>query len=394
MNTQLDGKVKDIYPRLVDIRRHLHQNPELSFQEYETTDFIKRKLDELGIPYETPMDTGVIGIIKGKDSRGTDAIALRADIDALPIEEEGDHKREFFSKRPGAAHCCGHDLHTANLLGAAELIISSGVSLDYDILLIFQAAEECLPGGGKLLKETGFLDRWNIKAIYGLHSYPELPPGEIGIRNGPFMARADEFELTISAEGGHAAAPHTTVDPIVVGSQWVSEVQTIVSRNVMPAEPAVVTVGYFHGGTAHNVIPEKVELMGTIRSFSDDISYLIHQRLRDICKGYETATGARMDLNINEGYPAVLNDEEAVDRIENLATELLGASAVHRLTYPVMAGEDFAFYLRDYPGSFFFLGTGSKEANSQYGWHHPRYNVDERAMQTGTVLMAQLALNG
>lgn len=379
------------YDEMISIRRHLHRNPEISYQEYETTKFIKKQLDELGIPHESPLETGCVGILQG--GRESDrVIALRADIDALAMDEEGDHKKDFASENPGAAHCCGHDAHTANLLGTARILSELKNEIEGKVLLIFQPGEEKLPGGGRLLCETGFLQKQGVQHIYGLHTSPEIEPGKIGIKTGELMAAPDEFEIEIIGKGGHAAKPHEATDPIVIAAQFINAVQSIVSRSVDPTEKAVVTVGKVTGGTAHNIIPEKVNLLGTVRTFSEDTAELIKNRLESILKGITQAHQATYTFVFNKGYPAVLNSEAETNTVVNTSKNLLGEASVQMLDRPIMAGEDFAFYQKEFPGAFFFLGSGSEEAGSKYTWHHPGYNVDERCFKTGAAVMAGLAL--
>lgn len=385
----LKERARHYQDRMVEIRRHLHRRPELSYQEKETTEFIIKTLDDLDIPTDRPLDTGCVGIIEG----GIDSeqvVALRADIDALPIREEGAHKEAFISENEGAAHCCGHDAHTANLLGTAHILAELREEIKGTVLLIFQPGEEKLPGGGRLLCETGYLQQKGVDVIYGLHSNPNLSPGQIALRSGALMARPDEFEIEIIGRGGHAAAPHEAVDPIVIASQVVSQIQTIVSRSVDPTERAVVTVGKMTGGSAHNIIPEKVELLGTVRTFGEQTAYLIRDRLERIVRGVTEAGGATYNFAFNEGYPAVRNTGWATDIVTETARALLGDDNVKELDVPLMAGEDFAFYQQHFPGVFFFLGTGSEESGAVYPWHHPKYNIDENCFATGSALMASL----
>lgn len=390
----LKNKIRNLaklyYPEMVETRRHLHQNPELSFKEFKTTDYIVERLEELGYQVNKPLETGCVAILEGGISSDR-VIALRADIDALPILEEGDFKREFLSKNPGVAHCCGHDIHTANLLGTARILSDLKEFISGKVILIFQPAEEKLPGGGRLLCETGLLQSLGVHEIFGLHTDPRLSPGQIGIREGAFMARPDEFSIIVKGKGGHAATPHNTVDPIVMSAQVISNLQTIVSRSIDPNEPAVVTVGKITGGVAHNVIPEEVTMLGTVRTFNKETAMTIRNRIDTIVKGITTAYGGDYEFVFDEGYPAVINSKESVDRIRNCADS--DTMELVELEKPIMAGEDFAFYLEHFPGSFFFLGSGSKECGAVYSWHHPKYNADERCMLTGASLMASLALN-
>lgn len=385
----LKEKAKACQPDMVKIRRHLHRNPELSYQEHETTKFIIEKLQALDIQVDRPLDTGCVGIIKGGKPSNR-VIALRADIDALPIDEEGEHKKDFISQNEGVAHCCGHDAHTANLLGTAQILSDLMDEIEGTVLLVFQPGEEKLPGGGRLLCETGYLQEKGVDVIYGLHSYPGLKPGKIAIKEGPVMARPDEFKIEIIGRGGHAAAPHQAIDPIVMSSQIVSQLQTIVSRNVNPTEPAVVTVGKISGGSAHNIIPEKVEMLGTVRTFSAETANRIKDRIELIVKSVTGGSGGRYTFDFDYGYPAVINTKWAAKNVINSASNLLGSENVEVLDKPIMAGEDFAFYQQEFPGAFFFLGSGREETGSTYSWHHSKYNIDEECFATGAALMASL----
>ncbi len=392
----LNEKIKELsekyFPEMVETRRHLHKNPELSYHEYKTTEFIVEKLKALGYEVKRPLETGCVAILNGKPSKDR-VIALRADIDALPILESGDHKKEFISQNEGVAHCCGHDVHTSNLLGTAHILADLKDEIEGKVILIFQAGEEKLPGGGRLLCETGVLQELGVKEIYGLHTDPRFNPGQVVVRAGSFMARPDEFEIKIKGVGGHAASPHLTVDPIVTAAQVVTMFQTIVSRNIDPTEPVVVTIGKIAGGTTYNVIPEEVHIMGTLRTFSRETAMKARDRMEEIVKGVTEAAGGTYEFTFNEGYPAVVNTSWAVDNIRLNAIRTLGTEAVVEMEKPIMAGEDFAFYLEHFPGSFFFLGSGGEETGSVYSWHHPKYNADEKCMLTGSSLMASLVLN-
>ncbi|MEX0995015.1 MAG: M20 family metallopeptidase [Balneolaceae bacterium] len=387
----LRSKAEELHPYMIRIRRHLHQNPEISFNEYDTTNFILTELEKLGIPTEQPLKTGCVGMIEGKnEGRVT---ALRADIDALSMDEEGDFKKDFLSRRPGAAHCCGHDAHTANLLGVAKLLAEYSDQVKGKVLLIFQPGEEKLPGGGRLLCETGFLQNQGVEAIFGLHTSPLHNPGTVVLKEGPMMARPDEFEVELIGEGGHAASPHLTVDPIVMAAEAVTRIQTIVSRSIDPVEPAVVTVGKIQAGSTFNVIPEKAYLIGTVRTFSREVSMNIRDRMETIIKGIANGAGGSYKFQFNEGYPAVVNDEKLIEELGKAGRRLFGSEQVLEMEKPVMAGEDFAFYQQHFPGAFFLLGSGSRETESTWSWHHPKYNVDERCFLTGAPLMASLVLN-
>jgi amidohydrolase len=377
----------DLFQRMVDHRRHLHRNPEVSFQEYETTAYIVGHLERLGFEVHRPLETGCVAVI-GDGSLPT--IAFRADIDALPMTEEGEHKADFLSQRPGAAHCCGHDIHTANLLGVAELLAGRRDQLDRKVVLVFQPGEEKLPGGGNLLTQDGILERLGVTSIYGLHTYPGLPAGKIAVKEGPLMAATNEIDIRIYGRGGHAAAPHENVDPIVIAAQIISQLQTVVSRMMRPTDPAVLSITSIHAGTAYNVIPEMVEMKGTVRAFSPETTRAIEARIRQTVEMTAQAMGGRGELDFNYGYPAVINDKETTQRLIAAAKELLGDEAVHELEHPIMAGEDFAFYQQTIPGTFFFLGSGGASTGSIWPWHHPKYNADEACMKVGVEVMMKM----
>lgn len=391
--SKLSQQAEDIFPELVQIRRRLHMYPELSFKEFETTKFIVDYLTDLGYEVQRPLETGCVATLKG-GIESDRKIAIRADIDALPITEEGEHKKAFISQNDGVAHCCGHDMHTTNLLGAAKLISEKKAELEGTVVLIFQPGEEKLPGGGRLLCETGVLQKMNIQKIYGLHTYPGLPAGEITVKEGPMMARPDEFRMVVKGQGGHAAAPHQATDPIVIAAQIVTSIQSIITRDIDPTEPAVITVGKITGGTINNVIPESVEMLGTIRTFSKNTADLISDRIQRIARGLAEPHGAEIEYEFDPGYPAVINDKKVTEDFLNVALQVMPEKNIHELEKPVMAGEDFAFYMEHFPGAFFFLGSGSEEAGAVYSWHHPKYNADENAMKTGVQLLTALAFKG
>ena len=377
---------------MVQTRRYLHQHPEVSYKEFETTKFIKNELEKLGIPCESPLETGCVGIFKGEICSDR-VIALRADIDALSMKEEGVAKETFLSQNDGVAHCCGHDSHTANLLGVAHIINELKQKIAGTVLLVFQPGEEKLPGGGKLLCQTGFLQNQGVQAIYGLHSYPNKKPGTIATKSGPLMGSPDEIEVEIFGKGGHAARPHDAVDPIVLMAQFITNLQTIVSRSVDPTDSAVITIGKVEGGTAHNIIPESVKLWGTVRTLSKETADMIEHKLEALLKGITEAAGGSYIFKYNKGYPVVHNTKAETENVLNTMRALFGEDSVEELEKPIMAGEDFAFYQQYFPGAFFFAGSGSDEAESNYVWHHPKYNVDESYFKTTAALMASLVLS-
>lgn len=390
LTQRIKEKAEEYFDYMVQVRRHLHRNPEVSFEEYDTTKYILGELKKRGIETVQPLETGCIGIIRG-DLPGK-VIALRADIDALPMAEEGDAKLEFLSNRPGAAHCCGHDFHTANLLGVANILMDLQDEIKGTVILVFQPAEEKLPGGADILCRSGVLQKIGVEEVYGLHTYPDLEPGEIGVKAGPIMACTSEFEVEIIGKGGHAAAPHTTIDPIVTAAHVIQQFQTIVSRTMNPTDASVITVGRIEGGTAHNIIPERVKMIGTVRTLSLETTKFIKMKMDKVLKGVTSVVDAGYSFQFREGYPAVVNDETCTKTVIQTARKVTGHEDISVLEKPVMAAEDFAFYQQHFPGAFFFLGSGSTKADSQWSWHHPRYNVDEDAFRTGASVMAGIIL--
>lgn len=386
----LRSRTEKYFDYMVQVRRHLHKNPEVSFKEYDTTEFILHELKKIGIETVRPLETGCIGVIEGR--KPGPAIALRADIDALAMDEEGGAKQEFMSERPGAAHCCGHDAHTANLLGTAKILKEMEADIAGKVVLVFQPAEEKLPGGGRMMRDSGILQKHGVEEIYGLHMNPNYAPGQIAVKPGAFMACTVEFVIAVIGKGGHAATPHLTIDPIVLAAQIITQFQSIISRSLDPTEPAIITVGKIQAGSAFNVIPARAEMIGTVRAFSMETARLIKKRMEEIIKSTTEGAGGAYQFEFNEGYPAVVNDVNCTRRLEETARIVLGDDNVIKLERPMMAGEDFAFYQEEFPGAFFFLGSGSDDAESKWSWHHPCYNIDERVFLAGPALLAGLVL--
>lgn len=388
----MQHEIEALLPQMITHRRYIHQHPELSYREFETTLYIETYLNALGYEIHRPLETGLVAVLN-PSINSPKVLAFRADIDALPIFEQGDYKQEFISQNDGVAHCCGHDMHTANLMGVAQLLVDKKEFIKHKIVLIFQPAEEKLPGGGRLLMENGILERLGVTEIYGLHTSPKFPVGTIALKDGPLMARPDEFLLNILGKGGHAAAPHEAVDPIVIAAQVVTTIQSIISRMSDPTEPAVITIGSIHGGTVHNVIPEIVEMKGTIRTFRTELAEKIAQTIEKTAKGIAQSFGGDAEMIFSPGYPPVVNTPETTQKVRSITTDAFGENALIELEKPIMAGEDFAFYLEKFPGTFFFLGSGSAETESVFPWHHPKYNADEKAMAFGMRVFLELALS-
>ena len=381
-------KLERLFADMTEWRRHLHRHPELSFQEKKTSAWIAERLRDAGCDdVRTGVGGhGVVAVIRG--GRPGPVVALRADIDALPIQDEKD--TPYRSTAQGVMHACGHDAHTASLLGAAAYYCEGGVRAELagERRLLFQPAEEVTPGGAAAMIADGALD--GVDAIYGVHLWTPLPYGKVACRPGPFMAAADEFTLELFGRGGHGALPHETIDAVVVGSAVVQALQTIVSRSVNPIEPAVVTIGSFQAGTASNVVAERCVLTGTARSFAEEARILIKERIARIADAVCRLHGASFKLDYRDGYPAVVNDAREAERFRETAAALFGEDAV-TTAEPVMAAEDFAYYLRRVPGCFMFVGAGNDACGASYPHHHPRFDVDERAMLRAVRLLIAMA---
>ncbi|MGZ8544332.1 MAG: M20 metallopeptidase family protein, partial [Flavisolibacter sp.] len=353
LHQKIKALAKQYAPEFIEIRHHLHAHPELSYQEFETSKFIQEKLASFNIPFEIKATTGVIGLIKGKnpDSR---IIALRADMDALPIEEKNDVP--YRSTKPGIMHACGHDVHTTCLLGAARILAETKDEWEGTVKLLFQPGEEKNPGGASLLIKEGVLKDPAPAAIFALHVNPQLETGKLSFRAGKVMASADEIYMTIKSKGGHAAAPHLTVDTILVASHLVVALQQVISRNNNPLKPSVLSITSFQGGFTTNVIPSEVKLMGTFRAMDEDWRFKAHEIITKLSNELVTSMGAELDLHIDVGYPTVYNNESLNEVAKNLAMEYMGSANVEE-TEIRMGAEDFGYYSQKIPGCFFRLGT-------------------------------------
>lgn len=375
---------------LTGIRRHLHAWPELSFQERETGEYIAQQLESFGIvPQRGWAGTGVVAIIAGQnpDSR---VVALRADIDALPITEVDG--RSWRSQREGVMHACGHDVHTTCLLGAAHILHELRHRWEGSVKLIFQPGEERLPGGASLLIQEGVLANPQPQSIIGQHVYPALETGKAGFRAGPYMASADELYLTIKGRGGHGAMPHECVDPIAAAAQILTALQQIVSRQANPLTPSVLTFGRIESqGGATNVIPEAVHLQGTFRTMDEDWRYQAHRHIKAIAEGIAQSLGATCELRIETGYPVLVNDPMLTQRCRDAAATYLGAENVVELPLR-MTSEDFSWYSHHVPACFYRLGTGNVAKGITSPVHTPTFDVDEDSLPIGAGLMAWLAL--
>ncbi|MEW8986950.1 MAG: M20 family metallopeptidase, partial [Bacillus sp. (in: firmicutes)] len=384
MLAKLYTNLENDFNEMVSIRRYLHQHPELSFQETKTASFIKKYYEKLGIEVQDRIGgNGVVAKIYGSKPGRT--IALRADFDALPIQDEKD--APYKSLVPGVMHACGHDGHTATLLVLAKNLNEMRADLEGTYVMIHQHAEEYAPGGAKPMIEAGCLD--GVDAIFGTHLWATVPTGTIQSRVGPIMAAADRFEITVNGKGGHGAHPHTSKDAIVTAAQLVVTLQQIVSRKVNPIDSAVVTVGSFVADNAFNVIADKAKLIGTVRTFNENTRAMIEKEIERITKGICFTNDCGYDYVYERGYPALVNHREETEFLMDCAKSVPGVEIVEE-TEPQMGGEDFAYYLENLKGSFFFTGAGSHDA---YPHHHPRFDIDERAMLIAARTLATAAVN-
>lgn len=375
------------YADMVVWRRQLHERPELSFHEYETSAFIISLLKEWGIEIvRNSPNTAVIGRICG--GRPGPVVALRADIDALPIQDR--KECEYASKVPGVMHACGHDAHTAALLGLAKWFSVCREDWPGEIMLIFQHAEELCPGGAVDIIESGVLNK--ADAIYGVHLWTPLPTGHVYCSPGPMMASADEFEIEIIGKGGHGGLPHTAVDSVLVGSHLVVNLQSIVSRSINPAEPCVVSVGVMQAGSAFNVIAERCLLKGTVRTFNTQIKDTVCSRLEQIVQDTAAMFGAEAKIHYRLGYPPVVNHDREANRFVRTAITAFQSEYVHPSPL-IMAAEDFAYYLQRLPGCFMLVGAGNPHKGIIHPHHHPRFDIDEEAMLHAAKLLAAMAMD-
>lgn len=390
LKEKIQALSRQIYPEVIKFRRHLHANPELSYEEYNTARFIADKLREFGLsPVEGVAKTGVVCLVEGKnkDSR---VIALRADIDALPILEQNDIP--YKSKNDGVMHACGHDVHTSSLLGTSWILNQLRDQFTGTVKLLFQPGEEKTPGGALLMINEGVLKNPEPQSILGQHVMPHLPAGKVGFKSGLYMASADEIYLRITGKGGHAAMPDINIDPIVIASHIIVALQQIVSRNANPKLPTVLSFGKIIANGATNVIPDQVYIEGTFRTLDEEWRARAHEKIRKIAESVGEGMGAAVDLNIVKGYPFLKNNPELTQRARALAVEYVGEENVVDLDI-WMAAEDFAYYTLYVDACFYRLGVGNESKGIISSVHTPTFNIDESALETGPGLMAWQAVN-
>ena len=378
---ELRTRIENRKGEIIYWRREFHRHPEVAFQEHWTQQTLQKILHDWGIESQVIAGTGLRAIIQGQEEGPT--VALRADMDALPLQEEG--KKPVLSEVPGAAHCCGHDGHMAILLGAARALLDFKKFLPGRIVLIFQPAEELPPGGAKPMIEEGALEE--VDAIFGLHLWQPLPTGQVGLLAGPMMAQADNFEIEVRGQGGHGSMPHLTIDPIWVAAQVITNIQGLVSRETDPLHPLVISFGTIQGGTIYNIIPEKVELTGTVRTLDTTLQARIEERLAAVCELTAQAWRAEIGWKYQRGYPVLVNHEKEVELVREVVRKIWGEKRLIPIK-PVMGGEDFAYYLQKIPGAFLFFGAGSGKS---YPHHHPQFDIDEEALSEAAYLLANIA---
>lgn len=386
INTPLKFDIDKVYEKVKGYREYLHAHPELSYEEFETMAFVCEKLEQIGIPFTAGVaKTGVIAVIRGSHHNDDqECIGLRADLDALPINEE--NEVSYKSKKEGIMHACGHDVHTAILLGAAEILWQRREELKSPIKLIFQPGEEKNPGGASLMIAEGCLQNPPVKEMYALHVFPEMPHGHVGFKEGLYMASCDEVYIDILGKGGHGATPHQTIDSILIGAEIVTSLQQIVSRQCDPKIPCVLNFGHFEGLGATNIVPSKVHIKGTFRTMNEEWRADALKRIVRQAEYIAKAHGAEAKVEISKGYPFLENDPKLTQKMREKATLLLGEESVHDLPIRLTA-EDFSFYAQEVPTCFFRIGVRNEEKGIVHSVHHPRFDIDPESLKTGIKMM-------
>ncbi len=388
MKQKIQALATQIFDEVVGFRQHIHANPELSFKEFETSKFVKDKLTSWGIPYTEMANTGVVGLIQG-EIPSPSVVALRADMDALPIIELND--KPYKSKNHGVMHACGHDVHTSSLLGSAYILNNLKSEFAGTIKLVFQPAEEILPGGASIMIKEGVLENPKPQAMLGQHVLPMMDAGKVGFRSGIYMASTDELYVTVTGKGGHGAQPQQNIDPVVITAHIIVALQQIVSRNADPRLPSVLSFGKITANGATNIIPNEVKMEGTFRTLNEDWRNKAHGLMKRMAEGIAESMGGSCDFEIRRGYPFLINEERVTHNAKTFAEDYLGKENVLDLDI-WMAAEDFAYYSQVTDACFYRLGTGNAAKDTLHSVHTPNFDIDENALKTSTGLMAYLAL--
>ena len=388
---RLKSDIDELVPDMVAMRRDLHEHPELAFEEVRTSGIVAQRLRTLGLEVQTGIaKTGVVGLLKGGASKpGAKTIAIRADMDALPIHEL--NEIDYRSTVDGKMHACGHDGHTSILLAVADILTKRRDDLAGNVKFVFQPAEEAIGGAAPMVKE-GVMN--GVDGVIGLHLMSNYPVGRVGVRSGPFFASADRITLIVRGKGGHAAMPETTVDPIVIASYVVTALQTLISRETSPFSPAVISIGRIQAGTAFNIIPESAEMLGTMRSFTKEHRAKLLRRIREVATGVATAMGGSCDVEVIDGCPPCVNDASMTELVHQAAIAAVGTSAVDQSEEVMTTGsDDMACFLEAVPGCYFIVGTNNPEKGANYPHHHPRFNIDEEALPVGVEVLTRAAMD-
>ena len=374
---------------LVALRRQLHAAPELSYHEEATRALLRARLEAEGFACREVAGTGLVARLPSRGGKERPVVALRAELDALPITEAGD--APWRSRNDGVMHACGHDAHMTMVTGAGELLLAEADHLPGDVVLLFQPAEEVPPGGARRVLEERVLEAEGVGAIFGMHVDPRYPAGKVLLKRGPLMAASDRFRIVVDGKGGHAGYPHLAIDPIVITAQIILALQTIVARRLEPTEPGVLSIGRIEGGTADNIIPAQVTFSGTLRSHSTETRESLPRWIREVAEGIAAANGARATLDYQPGHPGLRNDPETIDWVAGVLTPVIGADAVVDLPKPIMGGEDFAHYLEAMPGAFLRIGVRDESRGIVHPLHSPRFDLDEAALPVGAAVLATVA---
>ncbi len=389
VENELKEYIDKIYPHLVEYRRYFHTYPELGTLEFETSKFIQKKLTDWSIPFTKVFNTGIVATIEGiKDSsEKPKVIGIRADMDALPIEEE--NEVTYRSKHPGLMHACGHDGHMAILLGLAQLITERGRNFAGKVVLIFQPNEEDLGGAKPMIEEYDFSD---VDLFFGFHLDNQYSTGIIGIKKGYISGNVDDLELTIIGKGGHAAYPHLSIDPVVTAASLIQNLQAVVSRHTDPFEPVALTFGKISGGSKHNIIPPEVKLLGTLRTMSDRVRTNSLEKIRDICQGISLASGAHINIKHTPGYPSIYNNPQLSSEVFDHLTDIFGKEKVVEADLG-LGGEDFAYFCRVSPALYYRIGSGFADQERVFPHHHPRFDIDEESLRIGLYSISSILFN-